>query len=216
VIAEVDRFLRGTGRYAVRETAVPWLALAAFLLLGGFVYGAAMGLFDVRALQALYSGMKVPLLLVVSSVICLPSFYVLNTVLGLRDDFVPALRGVISAQATMAVALASLAPMPLFLYAGSSNYDFALLFNGGMFLVAAIAGQVTLARHYRPLIEKSPRHRIGRVAWLVLYVFVAIQMAWVLRPFLGSPSLPTTFFREEAWDNAYIVVIGKIWSFFGG
>jgi len=37
-------------------------------------------------------------------------------------------------------------------------------------------------------------------------VFVAIQLAWVLRPFIGDPSRPTTFFRETAWGNAYVKI----------
>ncbi|MHC4470828.1 MAG: hypothetical protein ACYS99_07670 [Planctomycetota bacterium] len=76
-----------------------------------------------------------------------------------------------------------------------------------------MAAHVTLTRHYRALIVKDPRHRFGRLSWVVLYVFVAIQLAWVLRPFVGNPSLPTRFFREEAWDNAYVVVVNKIWDF---
>ena len=30
-----------------------------------------------------------------------------------------------------------------------------------------------------------------------LYVFVAIQSAWVLRPFIGSPDIPFTWFRQR-------------------
>ncbi len=33
-------------------------------------------------------------------------------------------------------------------------------------------------------------------------------MAWVLRPFVGSPGKPITFFRQEAWGNAYVEVAG--------
>jgi hypothetical protein len=215
-LAEVDGLLRSTGRFSVRRAGVPWGHLVLFLVAGGFLYGAAMGTFNLRPLQALYSGSKVPLLLVVSTVVCLPSFFVLNTVLGLRNDFVAAMRGVIAAQATMAVALVGLAPLTLFVYGSSSSYDLALNFNGLVFLVAALAGQATLSRHYRPLIARDPRHKLGRALWLGLYIFVAIQMAWVLRPFVGSPGLKTQFFREEAWSNAYVVVLGKVLSFFGG
>jgi hypothetical protein len=39
--------------------------------------------------------------------------------------------------------------------------------------------------------------------WLIIYMFVGIQMGWVLRPFVGSPISPTVFFREGAFSNAY-------------
>ena len=66
--------------------------------------------------------------------------------------------------------------------------------------------KTTLARRYRPLVARNPRHRAALRAWLFLYVFVAIQLAWVLRPFIGSPRVPTQFLREDAWSNSYVVV----------
>jgi hypothetical protein len=214
--ASLSSFLKCDGRFSVRETAVPWRPLGLYLLLGGFLYGAAMGLYNARALQALYSGTKVPFLLLVSSAISLPSFFVLNTILGLREDFRAAMRGIVAAQATMAVTLTALAPLTLFLYATNHDYDFAIVLNGVMFLIGALAGQITLSRHYRALIARNPRHRVGRFAWLVVYVFIAIQMAWVLRPFIGSPGMPTRFFREGAWSNAYVVIIGRVGSLLTG
>ena len=43
--------------------------------------------------------------------------------------------------------------------------------------------------------------------WLLIYAFVGIQMAWVLRPFIGDPHSPTHFFREGAWGNAYVEIV---------
>jgi hypothetical protein len=216
VLTLVNSFLRCEGRFSVSRDAMPWRFLAAFLVAGGFLYGAVMGMYNARLLQALYSGTKVPLLLVVSSVICLPSFFVLNTLLGLREDFAAALKGVVAAQATLAVTLVALAPLTAFFYATTRAYDFSIVMNGVMFFIAAVAGQITLSRHYRALIGKNPLHRFGRISWLVIYIFVAIQMGWVLRPFLGSSGLATTFFREDAWSNAYVVVLGRVWSVLTG
>ena len=216
MLGAAESLLRSRDRFAIEHPRVPWAHLAALLCAAGFLYGAAMGFSDARLLQSLYSGLKVPLLFVLTSLVCLPNFFVVNTLLGLRRDFAAACRGVVAAQATAAVGLASLAPLTLFVYASSGDYDLAILFNGGMFLLATLAAQVTLAKHYAPLIAENPRHRVGRFAWAALYVFVAIQLAWVLRPFVGSPALPTRFFREEAWDNAYVVVAKKVWDFLTG
>jgi len=65
-------------------------------------------------------------------------------------------------------------------------------------------------RYYAPLIRRSPRHRLLLRVWFFLYAFVGIQMGWVLRPFIGTPHLPVTFFRSEAWGNAYVVVAGLV------
>jgi hypothetical protein len=210
MIATVDGLLRGEGRFAVGRGRVPWSALALVVVAFGFVYGVAMGSFGLRAEQCLYSGLKVPLLLGVTTLVCLPSFFVVNLVLGLADDFSAAFRGVLSAQATIAVVLAALAPVVVFTYASLDDYEVVQLANGVYFAIAAFAGQITLQRHYRPLVARDRRHLAGKRTWLTLYVFVAIQLAWVLRPFIGVPGLPTRFLREEPWSNAYVFVIGRI------
>ena len=213
MLAEVDGLLRAEGPYAVGAPRVPVARFIALLCVGGLVYGAAMGSFSLRPLQMMYSAAKVPLLLSLSAVVCLPSFFVVNTLLGLRDDFPSALRAVLAAQATVAASLLALMPLVLFLYMSSDDYRFAVQANGLMFLLATLGGQRGLDRHYRPLVQKDPRHRIARRAWILLYVFVAIQLAWVLRPFVGSPGLDVNFFREGAWSNAYVVLFRDLISF---
>lgn len=208
--AEIDDLLRGRGRYAEALAPPPHLLMLVGLC-GAVLYGAVMGSYSLQPRQAFYSAVKVPLFVGVATLTCLPNFYAVNAVLGLGADFRAALLAILCAQGTVAVVLASLAPITAFLYAGINDYGLAVSLNGAMFLVAALAGQVTLSRGYRRLIERDPRHRIGRAAWLVLYVFVAIQAAWVLRPFVGDPALPPRFLRSEAWGNAYVEVIGILW-----
>ncbi len=209
---EVGRLLRAEGRYAARGGSVPVRSLAAILVLAGFLHGAVMGSYGGKLLQPLFSGLKVPLFVVVSTLVCLPNFFVLNTLLGLRDDFAAAVRGVFAAQATLGVALAGMAPLVLVFYLSVDDYRTAVVGNGLVFALATLAGQVTLDRHYAALVARDARHRIGRFAWLALYVFVAIQAAWVLRPFVGRPGLPSQFLRDDPWSNAYVVVARYVWA----
>jgi hypothetical protein len=215
VIADADALLRGEGRHAVGGGRLPWVAIVAIVVAAGFAYGAVMGLYQLRPLQALYSGLKVPLLLFVATIVCLPNFFVVNSVLGLRDDLAAAVRGILSAQGTMAICLLGLAPITAFIYFSDIEYQTAKVANGLMFALASVAGQVTLARHYRPLLAKDRRHMVGLVGWLLLYIFVAVQFAWVLRPFIGRPDMDVTFFREGAWGNAYIEVLRAIQDVLG-
>ena len=180
MLSSMNALLRAEGVFTVGRGRVPWVQLVVLMVVGGFVYGACMGTYNARPLQALYSGLKVPMLLGVTTLICLPSFYVINTLLGLRADFSHAMRGILTAQATMAISLASLAPVIAVVYVSSHNYAWATLYNGALFALATLVGQITLIYHYKPLIRMDSRHRISKNAWLALYVFVAIQMAWVL------------------------------------
>ena len=143
----------------------------------------------------------------------LPSYFVLNTLLGVRSDFAAAWRAVMASQAGLTIILLSLAPLTAFWYASSANYRSAILFNALMFAVASAGAQGLLRRSYRPLIERDPRHRWLLRAWIVLYAFVGIQMGWNLRPFIGTPDEPARFFRGGAWENSYVIVARMIWDF---
>jgi len=193
--------LRAEGRYAVGRARVPWGRLVLFVSLGGSLYGLVMGSLDGRWVGALYSAVKVPLLLCLSLSVCLPNFLVVNLLLGLGQDFPAALRGILSAQGTLSVCLACLAPVTAVFYVSQPSYPFALFLNGCCFGLAVLCAQLTLANHYRPLIARQPRHRRALAAWLALYVLVGIKLGHVLRPFVGDPRLPTTFLREEQWQD---------------
>jgi hypothetical protein len=142
--------------------------------------------------------------------ISLPSFFVLNTLLGVREDFPQALTALATTQAALPVILLSLAPYTALWYASSAQYRTAILFNGVMFAAASFAAQGVLRHHYKPLIARDPRHRVLLRIWLLLYVFVGVQMGWVLRPFVGQPEMPVQFFRPGAWGNAYVEVLRMI------
>lgn len=210
----LDDFLRGRGIFSPEAPLygrLKWLFI--LLLTSGVLYGVVMGTFSGlttgRFHQLIYSGAKVPLLLIVTFLLCLPSFFVINTVAGLRDDFSQVLRAVVATQSGVTVVLACLAPFTAFFYLSCSDYRLALLFNGFMFFIATVSSQIIVRRYYNPLIKRSPTHRHLRTAWYFLYIFVGIQMAWVLRPFIGDPNAPVAFFRSDAWGNAYLIV-GKL------
>ena len=194
--------------WPMEHAALP--GLAAMIVVFGMIFGAFMGSFggfrEDRALQIVYSGLKVPIMLTLTFVISLPSFFVLNTLFGLRGDFAVALRAVIATQAGLAVILASLAPLTAVWYLSFERYSAAIAFNGLLFAIASFSAQWILRDYYRPLIQRDRRHRWMLRIWAVLYAFVGIQMAWVLRPFVGDPNSRVQFFREDTWGNAYLVV----------
>jgi hypothetical protein len=185
------------------------------IVLSGILYGAVMGSFggiaNDRWRQPLYAAIKVPMLLGVTFALALPGFFMMNTLAGLRADVGRAVRAVASAQAGVAVTLASLAPFTALMNVSTTSYSAVLLFNGGMFAIAALAGQLLIRRAYKPLIAAAPRHRTLLVIWSVAYCLIAIQMAWVLRPFVGGPGEKISFFRPAAWGNAHLAVAELLW-----
>jgi len=182
----------------------------------GLIYGAVMGSFtglsSRHLLQVVYSAMKVPLLLMVTFFVSLPSFFILNTLAGVRDDFMEVLRALVATQAGLTLILASLCPFTALWYASSADYRSAILFNALMFGIASVTAQLLLRRFYRPLIARHRAHRWLLATWLIVYAFVGIQMGWLLRPFIGDPEQATRFFRQQMWGNAYEVVAKMIWG----
>src|SRR5438067_10710947 len=215
----IDNLLRGqviTPMLGDMRQQLPLRQLLLLIAMFGLLYGGAMGsyggVFGDRWNQVIYSAVKVPFLLIATFLLSLPSFFVISTLLGLRDDFAHSLRVLIATQAALTIILASFAPFTALWYLSSTDYQAAVLFNALMFGISSIAAQLLLRRFYAPLIARNPRHRLLVRAWLIVYAFVGIQMGWLLRPFIGDPLQPSHFFREHAWGNAYEVVIRMVWS----
>jgi hypothetical protein len=203
-------------RLLVRQVAIT-------VVVFGPLYGMAMGSFAwmtgereffIQLPLMIFSGIKVPLLLAVTVAISLPSFFVINTLFGLRDDFREVLLAIVSAQAGLAIILASLLPLTLFVYIcvmpRALGYKTAVLFNALMFGLASVASQALLAAYYRPLCKSNPRHATMMKVWIFVYAFVGIQAGYCLRPFIGSPDQEVGFLRDGPFENAYV----KVWQMF--
>ena len=190
--------------------------LLVVIVIAGAMYGAAMGGWRVfegeRWKLVLFGAMKSPLLIMATTAVVLPGFFVLNTVAGLRDDFRDALRAILVGQAGLTIALASLAPVTQFVYLTGVTHRFAILTNAAMFTVAAVVAQLVMLRWYRRLIARNRTHLVMLLAWLGMYAFVGMQMGWMLRPFIGHPKMVPTFFREGALTNAYVVIAKLIFG----
>jgi hypothetical protein len=188
---------------------------ALLVVLFGAAYGAAMGTFGgihgERVLKPLYSALKVPLLQVATFAVCVPSFFVLNTLLGLRRDFIHVVTAIVRSQAVVSIILASLAPFVVMWYSADQDYDHAVLFNAAMYTLATLAAQRRLRQEYRSLVSRDARHGKMLWIWLLLFAFVGIQMGWLLRPFIGDPTGPVHFFREQKWANAYVIIGKMVW-----
>lgn len=59
---------------------------------------------------------------------------------------------------------------------------------------------------YRLLAElRGTRATGARIlgSWLLGNMFLGCQLSWIMRPFIGSPSLPVTFLREDAFSGHF-------------
>ncbi len=184
--------------------------LARAVVLGGAMQGAAMGAYAFvnggSAAFILISALKVPLFLGLSAALMLPAFYVLYALLGLGHEWKIALRALVGGQAAFALILASLSPFTLVFYLSGASYRGALGFNVGLFVVASWAARNAIQSRLRTLFESDARHARLFSMGLGLWAFVAVQLAWNLRPFVGNPDGAAQFLRPDAFTNAYLAL----------
>jgi len=200
-LARVDDLLRDRGG------AAPFVSVG---IVAATLYGACMSSYAAwtpdRAMMPVIGAAKAPLVLAVTTLVCLPAFWGLCGATGRRDWFSVALRCVAESQAVGAVTLASMGPLVVVLYLSDVSQPVALLANAFAFGVAAIASQVSPWRRLgRATGSRTPPVRL-LTCWLLLYAFVGVQVAWMARPVIVPRDEPFAVFRDDPLTNGYVAL----------
>jgi hypothetical protein len=169
--------------------------LCAILGAGGF--GVALGVYARSAPQTFLSAVKAPLLLLGTAAICFPAFYVLQRLRAPRPiSLAQALALQTSSLGAVGIVWASLAPPILLLVGTAYNYTMAQTLA---LAVGAIGGAVGLRRLVLGCRALNGTGQVRGTSFLWIYALlfgcVGAQLSWVLRPFIGSPSLEFQLFR---------------------
>ncbi|HRK34455.1 MAG TPA: actin-binding WH2 domain-containing protein [Candidatus Hydrogenedentes bacterium] len=170
-------------------------------------YGAKAGLIAITAL-------KVPVLFLLTLIIVVFPIYVSNAFVGTRLSFGQISGFLMTACTVTTVTLASMATVSLFFALTSTSYHFIKLLHVMMFAYAGATGLTYLQNALRTTARRLGRPAPGGVfvIWLALYMFVGTQLAWVLRPFVGSPGEPFQVFRPRS-GNFYESVLQSVGAF---
>jgi hypothetical protein len=189
------------------------MSSVAFLALYGAVMGSTHSLW-----QALSSAAKLPLLFLMTLLVCAPTLYFFNLIFGSDQSLSQNVALMLTAITVTSVVLLSFAPIVLFFLLTSSQYQFFKLLNVGAFGVAGIVGVVFLAQGMRAVSASGQGPAGAREAvvqfWILVYAFVGSQMAWTLRPFVGAPSMQFELFRQPG-GNFYANIFASIGEFLG-
>lgn len=173
------------------------------------IYGAVMGATNLlqgsimplhgKLLMILITGIKVPMLFLLTLIIVFPPIYVSNAFVGVRLSFQKMLALLLSSIAITATVLASTATIAFFFSLTTKSYNFIKLLHVFFFICAGYSGLSYLVRCIKAISPAEMRLTTGKlfVMWLLLYIFVGTQLAWVLRPFVGSPNEKFQVFRPR-------------------
>jgi hypothetical protein len=178
------------------------------IIVGTSLYGAAMGWWR-SPLQALYTGIKLPLIVLLTATGNAMLNAMLAPLLGLNIPFRQSFMAILMSFTISAAILGSFAPLVAFLVwnaptmsldvnISNGTYNFILFFFVVIIAFAGITANLRLLQLLRRL--SGGRNAAGRVllAWLAGNLFLGGQLSWILRPFIGSPGLPVQFLRSDA------------------
>ena len=175
------------------------------IVLGSSVYGATIGLWR-SPLQSIFTAIKFPLLIFLT---CIGNGAVngmLAQVLGSGLSFRQTAFAILMSFAVASLILGGFSPITLFILynAPPLGSERAIVGHSVMLLihvfVIAFAGVIAHRRLLGLLQKVSGHDRTARAvlfSWLAGNLFLGAQLAWNLRPFIGSPKLAVQFLRDD-------------------
>jgi len=184
------------------------MVIFAFALIYGIVMGSYNGF-----QQSMATGIKVPGLIFLSLLICFPALFVIQYMIGSTMAFWQMASIILSGFVVFSTINISFAPIVLFFMITSDNYSFLKLLHVAIFLFSGVFAIKTIIRGLTYSCEKKNVYpKIGMNIfrlWVIIIAFVSSQLAWNLRPFVGSRDLPFELFRARQ-GNFYIAVIQSV------
>lgn len=180
------------------------LRLTVCALAGFGVFGFLLG-FTRSPLAGLAAAPKLMLVGLGSLAVCLPALHVYGRLLGARISALQAVCEALVALATTGLTLLGLAPVWL-AFANAVNHPptgyFHVMLGSLAFVgLAALRGVWVLVKALRT----QGRTVLHLLAWTALYGMVGVQLAWVVRPFVGNPGSSAVVLRpleSSAFDAA--------------
>ncbi|MGH8092727.1 MAG: hypothetical protein ACREIF_04575 [Chthoniobacterales bacterium] len=200
------------------EPGIAWPAVCALLtLVGSGLYGFTVGLWR-APLQACCTALKFPLLIFLTCAGNALLNGILAQLLGSGLSFRQTSVAILMSFALTSMILGALSPISLFVLWNTPPLDSrAILLGHSLTLlthVLFIAGAGVIANHglFRLLEKMSASRAIARrvlLGWLGGNFLLGSQLAWVLRPFVGSPHLPVQFLRPDPLRGNFYEAVGR-------
>ncbi len=188
------------------------------IALFSFGYGLIMGSYN-SWMQAISSGAKLTSLLFLTLIICFPSFYIVQLVLGSKVKIKQLAVMMLSGFLMTTTIMLAFAPIVLLFQLSGDNYNFLKFLHVGVFVFSGFFGMRAVLDALRnSFAEQGVYPQIGlsifRV-WVIIFAFVGIQLAWNLRPFVGYKDMPYELLRKDTQGNFYSSMMKSLGEMMG-
>lgn len=181
-------------------------------VLGAMAWGAAMGS-HVGRMHLLIATVKMPLFFLSTLALCFPLMHMTLLVCGVKARATQTLTIALSGLSMLALCLGVCAPVVALFCASAPIPSMASYLNLYVLclmcgVVAGVAGLRVLARGMRSLTDE--RVRTPLIAWALVYQFVGAQVAWVLRPWIGSSYGVDGYSLSHGLSGNFYLGVGKV------
>jgi hypothetical protein len=206
---ELKTLLRGDAEQIASWLAKPNLRRSigylVVILIGSGVYGFTLGIWR-APLQSLYTAIKFPLLIVLTCAGNALLNGMLAQILGSGLSFKQTSLAILMSFAIAAIILAGFSPITLFIWYNAPplasksailGHSVMLLTHVGAIAFAGIIANRRLLDLLRKISGRDATARAVLFSWLAGNLFLGAQLAWNLRPFIGSPTLAVQFLRDD-------------------
>ena len=146
--------------------------------------------------QAGMSALKLPVLFLVTLLICLPTLYFFNLLYGSQLTFAQTATLMMAAVTITGALALAFASISMFFWMTVQDYEFFVVLNVGILGITAWWGLSFLRQGMRYVQGVQAQRGQILVAWIAIYAFVGTQMGWALRPFFGYPGAPIEIVRK--------------------
>ena len=181
--------------------------LMIFVLL--FAYGFVIGIYH-EPYQAISAGIKLFALFLLSILICFPTFYVIQIIIGSRIKLINLVAIIFSGALLSSWILVAFIPIVIFFMLTGGDYYFLQLLHIAIMAFASFFGMRLIVEALKYNCENEDIYpktgvTIFRV-WIVIFLFVSIQLGWNLRPFMSKKTETFQVFRNYE-GNFYAAIL---------
>ncbi|MGA2297648.1 MAG: hypothetical protein ABSG15_08885 [FCB group bacterium] len=181
------------------------LNILALLFIYGFVIGSYHG-FD----QSIAAGIKLFVLFILSIAICFPTFYVIQIIVGSRIKLMNLIAIILSGALLSSWILVAFIPIVIFFMITGGNYYFLQLLHIAIMAFASFFGMKLIIEALKYNCENENIYPKTGVTifrlWVVIFLFVSIQLGWNLRPFMSQKTETFQIFRNYE-GNFYTAIL---------
>jgi hypothetical protein len=203
-----------SGEHLARHSATLILTILCF----GGVYGAVLGLWR-SPLLSLYVSIKFPLLLIITCILTSLFNWITASIIGLPIRYAQALLMAFFALAIAALILGSVAPIiwlmttaaPPPSVAARTAHNVLYLLHTALVASAGFTGTAFLLKLLTTASGDRARARKIFAIWVLAFAITGGEVAWLLRPFVGSVYYPVVFIRTDSFKrNVYEFIASDI------